>query len=82
MNSLLSILAAGTPDQAAPDSRFGEIGLLIFVGLFTIVLIYTFHRRNRKTFDHARHLPLDDRSLEEVVDDESNSNLRTAKGVL
>lgn len=39
---------------------FAEIGLLIFAILFFGVLVYTFAKRNRGTFDRARRAPLDD----------------------
>ena len=70
--SLSPVVAAGPPDQSSADSFFGETGLLIFVSMFAVVLIYTFARRNQTTFDHARHMPLDDRSLEESVDERGN----------
>jgi len=39
---------------------FGVTGLLIFVALFVGVLIYTFWPANRKRFDHASRIPLED----------------------
>jgi cytochrome c oxidase cbb3-type subunit 4 len=39
---------------------FGIAGLLIFIALFAAVLIYTFWPGNRKRFDHASRIPLDD----------------------
>jgi cbb3-type cytochrome oxidase subunit 3 len=39
---------------------FAEIGLVLFLLLFAGVLVYTFARRNRDTFERARHAPLDD----------------------
>jgi cbb3-type cytochrome oxidase subunit 3 len=39
---------------------FAEIGLVLFLLLFAGVLIYTFAKRNRDTFERARHAPLDD----------------------
>ncbi len=39
---------------------FGVAGLLIFIALFAGVLIYTFWPGNRKRFERARQMPLDD----------------------
>jgi cytochrome c oxidase cbb3-type subunit 4 len=39
---------------------FGVTGLLIFVALFAGVLIYTFWPANRKRFDRASRIPLED----------------------
>jgi cbb3-type cytochrome oxidase subunit 3 len=39
---------------------FAEIGLILFLLLFAGVIAYTFARRNRETFERARHAPLDD----------------------
>ena len=39
---------------------WAEIGLVFFLGIFLAVVLYTFLRRNRATFDRARHLPLED----------------------
>jgi len=38
----------------------GIAGLLIFVGLFTGVLVYALWPKNKSTFDHAANIPLDD----------------------
>lgn len=38
------------------------VGLLLFVLAFVLVLIYTFAPANRKTFDRAASLPLDEES--------------------
>lgn len=40
--------------------RLVEIGLLIFCGMFALVIIYTFRRRNQGTFERAAHMPLHD----------------------
>ncbi|MGE3164198.1 MAG: cbb3-type cytochrome oxidase subunit 3 [Planctomycetota bacterium] len=42
--------------------RLAEVGLLIFLGLFVLVIFYAFSRRNRSTFERASHMPLDDDS--------------------
>jgi len=39
---------------------FGVAGLLIFITLFVGVLIYTFWPGNKKRFEQARRIPLDD----------------------
>jgi len=39
---------------------FGVLGLLIFVAMFVGVLIYTFWPGNKKRFERARRMPLDD----------------------
>ena len=39
---------------------FGVTGLLIFVALFAGVLIYTFWPGNKKRFDRASRIPLED----------------------
>ncbi|MGF1622849.1 MAG: cbb3-type cytochrome c oxidase subunit 3 [Rhodomicrobiaceae bacterium] len=39
---------------------FGVTGLLIFVALFIGVLIYTFWPGNKKRFDRASRIPLED----------------------
>lgn len=38
----------------------GTVGLIIFVGLFAGVLVYALWPSNRKKFDHAAHIPLND----------------------
>ncbi len=38
----------------------GLAGLFLFIGLFIGVLIYTFWPGNKKRFERARHIPLDD----------------------
>lgn len=38
----------------------GVAGMLLFIALFAGVLIYTFWPGNRKRFEHARHIPLED----------------------
>lgn len=49
--------------SAAGLQVFAEIGLVMFLGIFAGVVIYTFTRRNRATFDRARTAPLDDAAL-------------------
>ena len=41
-------------------SFVGVAGMLLFIGLFVGVLIYTFWPGNKKRFDHASHIPLED----------------------
>jgi cytochrome c oxidase cbb3-type subunit 4 len=42
-------------------SRFAQTsGLLYFVGMFCIVLIYAFWPRNRARFDNASRMPLNE----------------------
>jgi len=43
---------------AAGLQVFAEIGLVLFLAIFAGVLVYTFSRRNRATFDRARTAPL------------------------
>lgn len=38
----------------------GVAGLLLFIILFAGVLIYTFWPGNKKRFERARHIPLED----------------------
>lgn len=38
----------------------GTLGLIIFVSLFVGVLAYALWPKNRKKFDHAAHIPLND----------------------
>jgi len=38
----------------------GTVGLIIFVSLFAGVLIYALWPKNRKKFDHASRIPLND----------------------
>jgi cbb3-type cytochrome oxidase subunit 3 len=45
---------------AAGLQVFAEIGLVLFLILFAGVLVYTFTKRNRATFERARVAPLDD----------------------
>ena len=40
-------------------SLFAEIGLVMFVLIFAGVLVYTFSRSNRTTFERAKQAPLD-----------------------
>lgn len=56
---MIALLAA---TDLQPSEGFGIANLLIFFGFFLAVLIYTFARRNRKKFEHASHMPLDDSS--------------------
>lgn len=53
-------------------SFVGVAGLLIFIALFIGVLIYTFWPGNKKRFEQARHIPLDD--------EQDNSSLRGENG--
>lgn len=42
-------------------SKFAQTGgLLLFVIAFILVLIYALQPGNRKTFEHARRIPLED----------------------
>jgi cbb3-type cytochrome oxidase subunit 3 len=45
---------------AAGLQVFAEIGLVMFLILFAGVLVYTFTKRNRSTFERARTAPLDE----------------------
>lgn len=44
---------------------FAEIGLVMFALIFAGVLIYTFSRRNKASFERARQLPLVETNEEE-----------------
>jgi cbb3-type cytochrome oxidase subunit 3 len=44
--------------SAAGLQVFAEIGLVMFLAIFAGVLVYTFTRKNRATFDRARLAPL------------------------
>jgi cbb3-type cytochrome oxidase subunit 3 len=46
--------------SAAGLQVFAEIGLVLFATLFAGVLVYTFAKKNRATFERARSAPLDD----------------------
>ena len=46
--------------SAAGLQVFAEIGLVLFAILFAGVLVYTFTKRNRATFERARLAPLHD----------------------
>jgi len=46
--------------SAAGLQVFAEIGLVMFVAIFAGVVVYTFRRKNRATFDRARTAPLSD----------------------
>jgi len=39
---------------------FAELGLVLFGGAFVAIVVTTFLRRNRETFERARFLPLED----------------------
>lgn len=39
---------------------YAEVGLVLFLALFLGVLVYTFRKRNKATFDRASRMPLDD----------------------
>ena len=45
---------------AAGLQIFAEIGLVLFLAIFAGVLVYTFTKRNRATFERARTAPLED----------------------
>jgi cbb3-type cytochrome oxidase subunit 3 len=45
---------------AAGLQVFAEIGLVLFLAIFAGVLVYTFTKRNRATFERARTAPLED----------------------
>ena len=47
-----------TYDQVASISQI--VALLFFIGLFAAVLIYAFWPGNKKAFDEAAKLPLED----------------------
>ncbi len=38
----------------------GILGLILFAGMFVVVLIYALWPRNKKKFDHAARLPLEE----------------------
>lgn len=44
---------------------FAEVGLLLFALIFAGVLIYTFARRNKASFERARYLPLSETNEED-----------------
>jgi cbb3-type cytochrome oxidase subunit 3 len=46
--------------SAAGLQVFAEIGLVLFLAIFAGVVVYTFAKRNRATFDRARTAPLND----------------------
>jgi cbb3-type cytochrome oxidase subunit 3 len=46
--------------SAAGLQVFAEIGLVLFLAIFAGVVVYTFTRKNRATFDRARSAPLTD----------------------
>jgi cbb3-type cytochrome oxidase subunit 3 len=46
--------------SAAGLQVFAEIGLVMFLAIFAGVVVYTFTKRNRATFERARTAPLDD----------------------
>ena len=46
--------------SAAGLQVFAEIGLVLFLAIFAGVLVYTFTKRNRATFERARTAPLDE----------------------
>ncbi|MEM7167152.1 MAG: cbb3-type cytochrome c oxidase subunit 3 [Planctomycetota bacterium] len=37
----------------------GETGLLVFMGLFVVVVVYAFRKKNQATFEQALEMPLD-----------------------
>ena len=46
--------------SAAGLQVFAEIGLVMFLAIFAGVVVYTFTRKNRATFERARTAPLRD----------------------
>lgn len=50
---------------------FGVTGMLIFVALFAGVLIYTFWPSNKKRFDRASRMPLEDDQNETAARDDN-----------
>ncbi len=46
--------------SAAGLEVFAEIGLVLFLAIFAGVVVYTFTKSNRATFERARTAPLDD----------------------
>ena len=49
--------------SAAGLQVFAEIGLVLFLAIFAGVLVYTFTKRNRATFERARTAPLGEAPL-------------------
>ncbi|HHK73857.1 MAG TPA: cbb3-type cytochrome c oxidase subunit 3 [Rhizobiales bacterium] len=47
-------------DHATITQISGIAGLFIFMVMFAIVLVYALWPRNKKKFDHAAHLPLEE----------------------
>jgi len=54
-------------DQVASISQM--LALLFFIGLFVAVLVYAFWPGNKKRFDEAAKLPLEDSDSENEKDD-------------
>ena len=49
--------------SAAKLHGWAEVGLVLFLFLFALVVVHLLRRRNRATFERARALPLDDGEL-------------------
>ncbi len=47
-------------DHQTASSLFGTIGLIFFVVMFLGVLVYALWPKNRKTFDRAARMPLEE----------------------
>ncbi len=47
-------------DHATITQFSGIFGLFFFMAMFVIVLVYALWPRNKKKFDHAAHLPLEE----------------------
>jgi cytochrome c oxidase cbb3-type subunit 4 len=54
-------------DQVASISQM--LALLFFIGLFVAVLVYAFWPGNKKRFDEAAKLPLEDSDSQNEKDD-------------
>lgn len=52
----------------------GTVGLIIFVSLFVGVLVYALWPKNRKKFDHAAHIPLNDNADNSDNNDDATDN--------
>ncbi|MFQ5653100.1 MAG: cbb3-type cytochrome oxidase subunit 3 [Planctomycetota bacterium] len=51
---------AGNPLEGTPDPLYGEVGLIISLVAFVIIVAYTFLGRHRADHERARGLPFDD----------------------
>ena len=54
----------------------GTLGLIIFVSLFAGVLAYALWPKNRKKFDHAAHIPLNDNTSDDTTDNANDNSDR------